>query len=187
MDTGEGGGHECQGRSAPCGVRTTRKEKREGETCQTVARSEKADADVVTSSDGERARAVVSFFLPRACGGRRCPRSYRGPMPSTTSPPGTQRECCACCARWVKFVAVGLASAAVAPHFTPFEASRGLSRSAQALNRCNFSADIDCQRRDRSNVKSTAPQGRKREREKNAKRTCASKAVNTRVFIAWLL
>lgn len=62
-----------------------------------VRRSRGSKKLLQTPPDGERV-TIGLFFHSFARGGPRCPRS-RGAMPSTTSPPGTRRRCCACCAR----------------------------------------------------------------------------------------
>jgi len=72
--------------------------------------------------------------------------------------------------------------AAVAPHFAPFESSRG------ALNRCNFSADTDChsdhsqrrncgeRRREYLTPRHRKERERKRERERERERMQGARA-----------
>lgn len=59
-------------------------------------------------TDAARRRTCTcdDFFFPFFFSSRlQCPRGRPGAKPSTISPPGTRKRCCACCARWAKLVA----------------------------------------------------------------------------------
>lgn len=155
-------------------------ERQEGKGERPVARSQKADADVAGR------RTCV-------CGGRffSSLRARRPAMSKKLSRDDALDDISAwdtegvlCLLRKVSeasrdsHVAVGLRRASLR---TVRSGANEGNRVAVA-NRCNFTADADCQRRD-----TEQRQGALHGDERDARRTCASKAANTRVFIARLI